>query len=119
MYIVGYEYGPLFVPPPLYHGQDAGSFAPWEVNRIRVSLTSIAALHAQGGVGPQVTSHIFGLLRARPSFAHLPADERRGLEFLASEDGAEWVLRTINEVCRIVDGAEEQDREELPSKARL
>lgn len=116
LYIVQNEYGPLFAPPSMYRPRQEPS---WEVNRIRVSLMNIAALHAQGGVGPQVTSHIYGLLRSKPSFEHIHGQERAGLDFLASTEGATWVLETVNRVAQVVDGTEDEDRE-LPEKpARL
>ena len=108
-YVLKFQYGPLFAPPPMYTG---GSEPAWEVNRLRMSLVAISVLHAQGGVGPQVTSHVYGLLRARPF-----ALERggRGLDFLTTNEGAVWVLETINELCRVVDGTSDAERE-VPSK---
>lgn len=94
LYILQGEYGPLFAPPSMYDGQEMPA---WDVDRLRMSLLAIAALHAQGGVAPQVVSHIYGLLRARPSIT-ATGPERAGLEFLASEDGAQWVVEMINEV---------------------
>lgn len=117
-FIVQHVYGPLFAPPSAYDGTPPDEAPAWEVNRLRVSLTTIAALHAQGGVGPQVTSHIYGLLRSPSSFAHVQGPERAGLDFLASTQGAEWLLRTINHVCFVVNGTEDADREGAPH-ARL
>lgn len=107
LYIVNYEYGPLFAPASQYHGV---SEPVWEVGRIRMSLVAVASLHAQGGVAPQVISHVYGLLRARPTAEHASPADRPGLTFLTSEEGAEWVLETINELCRVVDGAENAER---------
>ncbi|WFD31624.1 protein S-acyltransferase [Malassezia sp. CBS 17886] len=111
-YIVSHEYGALFAPPPMYtaDGADAAPL-PWEGTRQRMSLISIAALQAQGGVAPQVTSHVYGLLRSGPSIEHVSDPAREGLDFLTTPDGATWVVETVNEICRVVDGAEEQDRE--------
>lgn len=102
-YIVHYEYGPLFAPASQYH---AAPEPTWEVNRVRMSLVAVASLHAQGGVAPQVVSHVYGLLRARP---HIQADA--GLDFLTSEAGAIWAIETINDICRVVDGAEDAERQ--------
>lgn len=102
-YIVHYEYGPLFAPASQFHRAPEPS---WEVNRVRMSLLAVAALHAQGGVAPQVVSHVYGLLRARP---HIQADA--GLVFLTSEAGAMWAIETINDICRVVDGAEDAERQ--------
>lgn len=96
LYIIQNEYGPLFAPPPAYH---EGMAEPaWEINRLRMSLVAIASLHAQGGVAPQVTSHIYGLLRARDRMAHVQGPEAQGLDFLTTEVGAQWVIEIINEV---------------------
>lgn len=123
LYIIQQEYGPLFSPPPAYH--DGMTMPPWEVHRLRTSLVAISALHAQGGVAPQVTSHIYGLLRAQKAMAHVQGPERRGLDFLMTMDGAQWVIETVNEVrrciayvqiCRVVDGSEDAEREPAPAR---
>ncbi|KAL4402173.1 hypothetical protein ACI68E_001825 [Malassezia pachydermatis] len=111
-YILQCEYGPLFAPPPMFLGTSEPS---WEVNRLRMSLVAIASLHAQGGVAPQVVSHIYGLLRARPSIEQIEGPSQRGLEFLTSEAGAEWAIRMINEICRVVDGSDDADRAPWPA----
>ena len=109
VYIINHEYGPLFSPPHKYSAEPTEE-PSWEVNRLRTSLTAMSSLRAQGGVGPQVTSHVYGLLRARQYLA--ATDEtRRGLEFLTTLEGAQWVLETVDEICRVVDGCEPQDRE--------
>ena len=108
-YILNFQYGPLFAPASQYlHTSEP----VWEVNRVRMSLVAIAALHAQGGVAPQVVSHIYGLLRARPVLEQMNNyAEREGIEFLTSEDGAQWALELVNEVCRVVEGSEDAERE--------
>lgn len=116
VYILQSEYGPLFAPPPMYKNTEMPS---WDVNRVRVSLMNMSALHAQGGVAPQVTSHTFGLLRSGPSFAHVQGKERAGLDFLASIEGATWVIQTVNDITSVVEGVEEEDRETPNPRARL
>lgn len=67
------------------------------MNRLRTSLVAISALRAQGGVGPQVTSHVWGLLKAKDSIK--PDDaSKQGLEWLTTEEGALWVVRTVDGV---------------------
>jgi len=100
LYIIQNEYGPLFAPPPAYH--DNMTEPAWEINRLRMSLVAIASLHAQGGVAPQVTSHIYGLLRARDHIAHVQGSERQGLDFLTTEVGAQWAIELINEVRAVI-----------------
>lgn len=96
VFIVDGEYGPLFSMP---HSFQANlSEAPsWEVNRLRTSLVAIAALRAQGGVGPQVTSHVWGLLKAKDSIASNDAN-RAGLEWLCSEQGSLWAVKAVDGV---------------------
>jgi len=59
----------------------------------------MAALRAEGGVGPQLTSHTFGLLKARKTPNQSAEDQ-----WLSSDEGTEWVLRTIDET---IDGVSE------------
>jgi len=121
-YIIQNEYGPLFAPPPAYH--DGMAEPAWEIHRLRMSLVAIASLHAQGGVAPQVTSHIYGLLRAKDHIAHVQGLERQGLDFLTTEAGAQWVVELVNEVCemnltqicRVVEGTEDADRESVSAR---
>jgi hypothetical protein len=48
-------------------------------------------LRAEGRVGPQLTSHVFGLLKARKE-DQLCEEDR----WLSSDEGAEWVIRTVD-----------------------
>lgn len=98
VFIVEGEYGPLFSMPHRFNPEVAGHVEPsWEVNRLRTSLVAIAALRAQGGVGPQVTSHVWGLLKAKKSIATDDA-HRAGLEWLCSEEGSLWAVRAVDGV---------------------
>lgn len=100
VFIIENEYGPLFASPGSFHDPTLPEPA-WDVNRLRTSLVAIAALRSQGGVGPQVTSHIWGLLKAKSSIS-AQDDNKHGLEWLASEEGAEWVVKTVDQVRAIV-----------------
>jgi hypothetical protein len=99
------EYGPLFAPPGNYKPISAPG---WEVNRLRTSLVAIAGLRAQGGVGPQVTSHVWGLMKSKKSIA-ANDENKKGLEWLASEQGAEWAVRLVDNICLAVEGADQEE----------
>lgn len=94
-FILQQEYGPLFSPPSSYLHEHAPAPA-WEIGRVRTSLVAISALRAQGGVGPQVTSHVWGLLKARSA----TESGNTGLEFLTTQQGAQWTIETVDEVRR-------------------
>ncbi|KAN0064028.1 hypothetical protein ACQY0O_003634 [Thecaphora frezii] len=113
VFIVESEYGPLFAPPSTYSlpgdPPHLADHPAWEVNRLRTSLVAIAALRAQGGVGPQVTSHVWGLLKAKDSIADKEPN-RKGLEWLATEEGALWVVKAVDGLCQAIEGAEELEQ---------
>lgn len=101
VFIVESEYGPLFSSPASFalpSDPELMKTEPsWDVNRLRTSLVAISALRAQGGVGPQVTSHVWGLMKAKDSIK--PDDaSKQGLEWLTTEEGALWVVRTVDSV---------------------
>ncbi|SPC67174.1 related to conserved mitochondrial protein [Ustilago sp. UG-2017b] len=119
VFIVESEYGPLFSSPASFalpSDPDSAKKEPvWDVNRLRTSLVAISALRAQGGVGPQVTSHVWGLLKAKDSIK--PDDaSKQGLEWLTTEEGALWVVRTVDGICEAIEGAEEFEGQGKESK---
>lgn len=67
------------------------------MSRALGSVVGIAALRAEGRVGPQLTSHTFGLLKAR--YAEGQSEEDA---WLSSDEGAEWVIRTVDEILDVV-----------------
>jgi hypothetical protein len=81
------------------------------LSRALGSVVGIASLRAEGGVGPQLTSHIFGLLKARNTENQTEEDK-----WLSSDEGTEWVLRTVDEV---LDGVSSEDLHDQQVKARL
>lgn len=105
VFILEGEYGPLFSPPHKFRLSEKEP--EWEVGRLRTSLVAISALRAQGGVGPQVTSHVWGLMKAEPSVPVGHANEK-GLRWLTSEEGALWVVEAVNELSQVVEGSEVQ-----------
>lgn len=97
-FILQQEYGPLLAPPSAYLAQYAPAPA-WEVGRVRTSLAAVSALRAQGGVNPQATSHVWGLLKARGAVDRKGSNVK-GLDFLTTEEGALWTLQMVDEVRR-------------------
>lgn len=101
VHIVESEYGALFSDP----GQSAPLGA--NVGRVLTSVVAVACLRAQTGVGPQVLSHVFGLRKAvEGEAADLAAarEEVEGAEWLASDEGSEWLLRQVDEVVGAIGG---------------
>lgn len=75
------------------------------LSRALGSVVGIATLRAEGGVGPQLTSHTFGLLKARSSCENQNEEDK----WLSSDEGTEWVLRTVD---HILDGILASDGQE-------
>jgi len=90
---VNHEYGALFADPPTL-GHETGA----KVGRVLTSIVAVACLRAQTGVGPQVTSHVFGLRKAfqDESFKAPGEFEVQGGEWLASDEGNIWLLGAID-----------------------
>ncbi|THV03278.1 hypothetical protein K435DRAFT_774972 [Dendrothele bispora CBS 962.96] len=74
---------------------DQGNFS-----RALGSIVGIACLRAEDRVVPQLTSHVFGLLKAR--YVENQSEEDA---WLSSDEGTEWVIRTVDE---ILDGVREE-----------
>ncbi|KAH7100563.1 hypothetical protein BKA62DRAFT_238102 [Auriculariales sp. MPI-PUGE-AT-0066] len=83
---------PLDLPPD----------SPGTVGRTLTSVLGVAALRAEEGVGPQLTSHVFGLLKARNWPVKTVEDE-----WLSSDVGAEWVLKTIDRYTELIRGEDQ------------
>ena len=73
---------------PLPRGEEQGN-----LSRALTSVVGIACLRTEGRVGPQLTSHVFGLLKA-----HNVDDQSAEDAWLSSEEGAEWIIRTVDAV---------------------
>ncbi|KAI0285014.1 hypothetical protein BGY98DRAFT_910123 [Russula aff. rugulosa BPL654] len=91
------SYGSVLSPLP-------GADEQGNLSRALGSVVAIACLRTEGRVGPQLTSHVFGLLKART--AQNPSEEDR---WLASDEGTEWVIRTIDTLLDVV-MAEREER---------
>ncbi len=68
----------------------------------------MTCLRAQGGVGPQVTSHVFGLKKGLLPNALGRGEEKevKGEEWLGSDEGVEWILESADEVSEVIAGGE-------------
>ncbi|KAJ8603947.1 hypothetical protein MRB53_042014 [Persea americana] len=103
LHILESEYGSLFTDP-------ASSLTPEnahcpDIGRILMSVTAIACLRAQPGVGPQVVSHVYGL---RKAFADGTAESETdvpGGKWLASDEGSIWLLELVDRIVDAINGA--------------
>ena len=59
-----------------------------------------ACLRAETRVGPQLTSHVFGLLKAR----HVES-LGEGDRWLATDEGTEWVIGAVDRIYDVVRGS--------------
>ncbi|RYO76159.1 hypothetical protein DL766_003868 [Monosporascus sp. MC13-8B] len=97
VHIINGHYGNLLSDP---RGKKTGA----NVGRVLTSLVAIACLRSQTGVGPQVTSHVFGLRKAYENGdAHAEGQEPvEGGEWLASNDGNIWMLENIDKLVNVI-----------------
>jgi hypothetical protein len=93
VHIINSEYGLLFADPP--RDGPLGQ----RVGRIATSVVAVACLRAQSGVGPQVTSHIFGLRKALNDGTWTDdVQNEQGAKWLASDEGGTWILESVDEI---------------------
>ncbi|CAE6474365.1 unnamed protein product [Rhizoctonia solani] len=90
-WIVEHEYGALLSNVPGHN----------HLSRTLTSAVAVASLRASGGVGPQLVSHVYGLLKARGFDPESETDDDR---WLASEQGAEWVIALADAISDAVVG---------------
>ena len=100
VFIIEGEYGALFSDPP------AQGAAPAKVGRVLTSIMAISCLRAQTGVGPQVTSHVFGLRKAFEDGTHEAEGEPQveGAKWLASNEGSMWLLEQVDRIVEAIGG---------------
>jgi hypothetical protein len=91
-WIVEHEYGALLSNVPGHN----------HLSRTLTSAVAVASLRASGGVGPQLVSHVYGLLKARGYDAESETEDDH---WLASEDGAVWVIAIADAISDTVVGA--------------
>ena len=85
------SYGSVLAPLP-QGGQEQGN-----LSRALGSVVGTACLRVEGRVGPQLMSHVFGLLKARNEENQNEEDT-----WLSSDEGTEWVIRTVDKVVDAV-----------------
>lgn len=90
-WIVEHEYGALLSNVPGHN----------HLSRTLTSAVAVASLRASGGVGPQLVSHVYGLLKARGFDVATETEDDR---WLASEDGARWVIALADAISDAVVG---------------
>ncbi|KZT62402.1 hypothetical protein CALCODRAFT_490235 [Calocera cornea HHB12733] len=93
-FIIRSEYGPLLQAPPEMPKE-------YQISRALTSAMGVACLRAAGGVGPQLTSHVYGLLKAQGWEGESEEDK-----WLATEDGAQWVIELTDELSDVIDQGE-------------
>lgn len=57
----------------------------------------VACLRTETGVGPQLTSHVFGLLKSNVD-EYEGEKVAEGDRWLASDEGVEWVIESIDQI---------------------
>ncbi|KAG9244108.1 hypothetical protein BJ878DRAFT_507701 [Calycina marina] len=96
VHILNHEYGALFSDPPAAY--------PARVGRVLTSIVAVSCLRSQTGVGPQVTSHVFGLRKAfedgsaEKEGKELSAPDGSGEKWLASDEGNVWLLESVDKI---------------------
>lgn len=91
-------YGAVLAPLP------GGPSEEGNLSRALGSVVGTACLRAEGNVGPQLVSHVFGLLKARDVEGLSEEDY-----WLATDEGTEWVVRTTDAILDVVKPEEGQD----------
>lgn len=96
-YILAHHYGAL-LSTPLGGADD-------RVGRQLTSLVAVACLRAQGGVGAQLSSHVYGLRCADPAWDKVDDGNGAGAEsgerWLSTNEGAEWVLTEVDKLVQV------------------
>ncbi|KAG0147639.1 hypothetical protein CROQUDRAFT_42502 [Cronartium quercuum f. sp. fusiforme G11] len=76
------------------------------IGRIGTSLVAVATLRASGGLEPQLLSHVYGLKKAgeevRVGDLDGAAEVGEGVGWLTSDEGAKWVLRSVDKLTELV-----------------
>jgi len=66
------------------------------LNRMETSLVGVATLRALGGVGTQLVSHVYGLMKASP---HVNSESDK---WLTTEEGVIWAINTIDDIAETI-----------------
>ncbi|KAK3936857.1 hypothetical protein QBC46DRAFT_394062 [Diplogelasinospora grovesii] len=121
VYILAGHYGPLLSNPR----RDGSGLE--DVGRTLTSIVAISCLRAQTGVGPQVLSHVFGLRKGVEQGAHrteflglqegsVEEEEADGVERLATDEGCEWILNSVDSIAQAIGGSNFAQRQPRESK---
>ncbi|KAF5393823.1 hypothetical protein D9757_000191 [Collybiopsis confluens] len=78
------------------------------LSRTLGSVVGIACLRAEEHVVPQLTSHVFGLLKAR-----YMENQNEEDQWLSSDEGTEWVIRTVDEILDGIRGSGDEHKAKL------
>ncbi|KAJ6442156.1 putative conserved mitochondrial protein [Purpureocillium lavendulum] len=119
VHILNSHYGPLLSdPPPPPPPAPAASEGPESeagtalarTGRVLTSAVAVACLRAQTGVGPQVLSHVFGLRKACEDGtwrgdAEAGIVDEEVVRWLASDEGCEWLLRSVDGIVEALGGS--------------
>jgi len=94
-------YGTVLAPQVYPSDANVPAQTPWQGNLSRAlgSVVGIACLRAEERVVPQLTSHVFGLLKARNEARSLS----EGDQWLTSDEGTEWVIKAVDRIIDVVD----------------
>ena len=103
VHILNSHYAGLLSDPP----RPESSLA--SLGRVMTSVVAITCLRAQTGVGPQVLSHVFGLRKALEDGSYeadgMGAEELAAAKWLASDEGSEWILKTVDDIAEALGGS--------------
>lgn len=96
------SYGTILAPLPgrtktYSEGSSLEDLDQGNLSRALGSVVGIATLRSEGRVGPQLVSHAFGLLKARYAEGQNEEDA-----WLSSDEGTEWVIRTVDEILDVI-----------------
>ncbi|KAJ5407620.1 hypothetical protein N7509_001503 [Penicillium cosmopolitanum] len=95
IHILNSHYGSLLSDPVRSTGAQVG--------RILTSIVAVSCLRAQSGVGPQVTSHVFGLRKALEDGTwSTDIETEEGARWLASDEGNTWILNSVDSIVEAI-----------------
>lgn len=104
VHILNSHYAGLLSDPPKSERGDLAN-----LGRVLTSVIAISCLRAQTGVGPQVLSHVFGLRKGMEDGTYkqdeLSEEELAAARWLASNEGSEWILKTVDEISKALGGS--------------
>ncbi|PWY95004.1 hypothetical protein BO94DRAFT_530890 [Aspergillus sclerotioniger CBS 115572] len=95
VHILNFNYGALLSDPARSTGANVG--------RLATSIVAVSCLRAQTGVGPQVTSHVFGLRKAVEDGTWVnDVESEEGAKWLASDEGNTWIINSVDDIVESI-----------------